>query len=161
MTMRTPGTPFSYLRLGLVAVLVLPLLEFVAFSWVAQRIGFIPALFALVATSFIGLSLLRRQGVKAASRLAGALRRDGTLPEGATREGLMVALGGILMILPGFITDAIGFVLIAPSLARSILSPPPAAPRPSQRPPRADPRGRVVDLDPQEWRAMDDQAARG
>src|SRR5262245_40412208 len=118
MTTQTTRAAFAPLWLVPVGLLALPFVEFAAFFWVAGRIGLFPALVALVATSFIGASLLRRQGGEALARLAAAFRR-GEPPHGAARESFFVALGGVLMILPGFVSDAIGFALILPSLLRS------------------------------------------
>ncbi|MDQ0472528.1 FxsA family protein [Labrys wisconsinensis] len=139
----------------LAGLLALPFVEFVAFFWVAGRIGLLPALLALVATSFIGVSLLRRQGGEALARLISAFQR-GEPPHGAARESFLVALGGVLMILPGFVSDAVGFALMLPSLLRSwSAGTVPAEPGP-RRPP-ADPNGRVIDLDRGEWRPLDEK----
>src|SRR4051794_22151961 len=119
MIARTTTAGLHPLWLALAGILLLPFLEFAAFFWVAGRIGFIPALLVLVATSFLGASLLRRQGSLAVSRLVAAFRQ-GEPPHGPARESFLVALGGVLMIIPGFVTDAIGFALIAPSLLRGL-----------------------------------------
>lgn len=135
-------------------LLVLPILEIAAFVWVAGKIGILAALVALVATSFLGLSLLRRQGGEAFWRLSSALRR-GERPEGAARESLMVALGGALMILPGFVTDAIGFLLLLPSMLGSWGRPAPAPVRETVRPRPPNPDARVIDLEAGEWSRVD------
>jgi UPF0716 protein FxsA len=117
MTARTTASGAHPLWLALFGILLLPFIELAAFFWVAARIGFLPAMAVLVATSFLGASLLRRQGGLAFARVAAAFRR-GEPPHGAAREGFLVGLGGVLMILPGFVTDIIGFALILPSLLR-------------------------------------------
>jgi UPF0716 protein FxsA len=149
-TTRTAAGTVWPVRAGLA---VLPFLEFTAFFFVAGRIGFIPALLALVLTSFVGASLLRRQGGQAMARLIATFRR-GEPPTGAARESFMVALGGLLMILPGFVTDAIGFALILPSLMRSMREGTSVAPR--RRRPAGDPHGRVLDLPEGEWRVLEE-----
>jgi UPF0716 protein FxsA len=165
LTTRTAG--FHPLWIALAGLVLLPAVEFAAFFWVAGRIGFLPALLALVATSFVGASLLRRQGGQAVARLLAAFRR-GEPPNGAARESFMVALGGVLMIIPGFVSDAIGFALIVPSLLRSLrdgraVANPVGGPgagggsRPDTRRPRADPKGRVIDLDRGEWQSVEDR----
>ena len=137
------------------ALLAMPFVEFSAFYWVAARIGLFPALFALVGTSFLGVFLLRRLGGSALARLMAAFRR-GEPPDGAARESFMVALGGVLMILPGFVTDLIGFALILPVLLRHLgagtrVPVKPAGPTPGRR---ADPNGKVIDLSQEEWRQV-------
>jgi len=87
--------------------------------------------------------------------LIAAFRR-GDPPHGAARESFMVALGGVLMILPGFVSDAIGFALILPSLLRSWRDGPRPPVMQRQGPSRrTDPQGRVLDLDRREWTAVE------
>jgi len=143
--------------LVLAGLAVLPFIEFTAFFLVAGRIGFIPALIALVLTSFLGASLLRRQGGQAMARLVATFRR-GEPPTGAARESFMVALGGVLMILPGFVTDAIGFTLILPSLIGSMREGSAVSPR--GRRPAGDPQGRILDLPEGEWRVLEEPPRR-
>ncbi len=158
MIIRTRNIPAWTLGLAIGGVIALPFLEFAAFFWVASRIGVFAALVLLVATSFLGAVLLRRLGGNAVSRLLEALR-TGARAEGAAREGLMVALGGVLMIIPGFITDLIGFALILPGLLRALRE---GGGVPAANPtrPRADPNGRIVDLPESEWRSIDNQPPR-
>jgi UPF0716 protein FxsA len=157
MTTRRTQTGIAPLWLVPIALLAMPFVEFSAFYWVAARIGLFPALVALIATSFIGASLLRRLGGSAMSRLMAAFRR-GEPPEGPARESFMVALGGILMILPGFVTDVIGFALILPALLRRLREGSSVSMRRAERPPasRADPNGKVIDLGEGEWRQVGD-----
>jgi UPF0716 protein FxsA len=154
MIARTTTAGVHPLWLALAGILLLPFLEFAAFFWVAGRIGFIPALVALVATSFLGASLLRRQGSLAISRLAAAFRR-GEPPHGPARESFLVALGGVLMIIPGFVTDAIGFALIVPSLLRGHRQAS-AAPKVRRQRPRGKGQGPLLDLERGEWQSLDD-----
>jgi UPF0716 protein FxsA len=151
MIARSFNVPASWAWLGLAGLAILPFAELTAFFWVASRVGLPLALVALVATSFIGVSLLRRQGTAAFSRLIRALQ--GGEPNGAARESMMVALGGVLMIIPGFVTDIIGFALILPSLFRQWQEGPPVTPRTRQGTAGADPK--VIDLDRDEWKPVD------
>lgn len=145
------------LLLGAAAVLSLPIIEFMAFYWVAGRIGLLPALLLLVGTSIVGVALLRRQGASAVSRLLDAMR-SGRSPAGAARESLMVAAGGILMILPGFVTDVIGLAMMFPSLLRTLGSGSSVTISRGPRRPPADPNGRIVELSEAEWRNLDDRS---
>ena len=157
MTTRRTQAGIAPLWLVPIALLAMPFVEFSAFYWVAARIGLFPALIALVATSFIGASLLRRLGGSALARLMAAFRR-GEPPEGAARESFMVALGGVLMILPGFVTDVIGFALILPALLRRLGEGSAVGEHRTERRPsgRADPNGKVIDLGEGEWRHLGD-----
>jgi UPF0716 protein FxsA len=157
MTTGTTSRAANPLWLLLAGIAFLPFIELAAFLWVAGKIGGLAAVLALVATSFVGASLLRRQGGLALSRLVAAFRR-GEAQDGAARESLMVALGGFLMILPGFVSDAIGFALILPSLLRSLRegsSMTPSGHRAGAA--RRDPQSRVIDLAEGEWRAVEER----
>jgi UPF0716 protein FxsA len=68
-----------------------------------------------VLTSFIGVMLLRSQGLGLLARL----RQDVARGEGAERSlvhGAMMAAGGLLLLLPGFLTDILGLLLFIPAL---------------------------------------------
>ncbi|WP_413991791.1 FxsA family protein [Labrys okinawensis] len=151
MIARSFNVPANWAWLGLAGLAILPFAELTAFFWVASRVGLPLALIALVATSFVGVSLLRRQGTAAFSRLIRALQ--GGEPNGAARESMMVALGGVLMIIPGFVTDVIGFALILPSLFRQWREGPPVTRR--TRPGAASGDPKVIDLDRDEWKPVD------
>jgi UPF0716 protein FxsA len=62
------------------------------------------------------------------------------------------------MILPGFVSDAIGFALILPSLLRSLREGSAVTPHGHRaKAPRHDLRGRVIDLAEGEWRAVEER----
>lgn len=140
----------------LVGILALPIVEFIAFFWVADRIGLLPALVLLIATSVLGAALLRVQGASVVARLTGAMR-TGLPADRLAREGLALALGGFLMIIPGFVTDAIGFAILLPGLLRSLREG--SAIVPSRggpaRPRHSD--DRILDLSAAEWRSVEDE----
>jgi UPF0716 protein FxsA len=156
MTTRITTIPADRLWLGLAAIVILPFAEFLAFFWVAGQIGLPMALILLIATSFLGVSLLRRQGKTAFSRLMRSLS-GGTVEKGAARESLLLALGGVLMIIPGFVTDVIGFALMLPGLLRHWGETQRQAPvvRPRAQT-RTSTDKKVIDLDRNEWKPVDE-----
>jgi UPF0716 protein FxsA len=102
-----------------IALLIWFLSEYLAFSFVASKIGFSGALLIGIATSLLGVSVLRKLGTAA---IAG-LRRQIDRPQAASGDlldGMLSAIGGILLILPGFISDLVGLSLMSPSLRRWI-----------------------------------------
>jgi UPF0716 protein FxsA len=153
MTTRSFSVPANLAWLGLAGLVVLPFAEFAAFFWVAARIGLPLALILLVATSFAGASLLRHQGGAAFMRLARAFSR-GETPRGAARESLMMALGGLLMIIPGFVTDAVGFGLMLPGLIRHWRDGTAVTSSPERTRAKAD--RKMIDLGRDEWKPVDD-----
>ncbi|MGU9980916.1 FxsA family protein [Phreatobacter sp. HK31-P] len=131
-----------WLVLGLIA---LPFLEFATFFFVAGKIGFFGALFGVVATSFLGIMLLKG----GASLLFSQVMRSGgvVLVSGdAARSGLLTAFAGLLLAIPGFVTDVIALVLLVPALMGLFAGG--GVTTTGQRP---TPPG-VVDLEPEDWR---------
>lgn len=90
------------------------LAEVVVFAVVAERIGFGDTLLLTLASSLFGAAMLRRQGTSALAALRN-LSGQQLVGEGVLVDGMLGALGALLLILPGFISDLVGLVLIAPS----------------------------------------------
>ncbi|HEX7355484.1 MAG TPA: FxsA family protein [Mycobacteriales bacterium] len=94
----------------LVAALIVA--EIVAFVAVAHATSWSIAVLLLFATSVVGGSLARRTAVSAFRRL-GEARRTGETPSDATVADSAVALAGsVLLVLPGFVTDALGLAMV-------------------------------------------------
>lgn len=119
--------------------------EIFVFGLVVDAIGLPGAILATLLTSLLGIGLLRRLGRTARDELK-ALLKGGPVhvSAGALESGVLAALGGALLVLPGFLSDCVGLVLLMPALRRS--APPPAAPG------KPD----VIDLSPQDWRRIDE-----
>lgn len=94
-------------------VLLYVLIEVVAIAGLASWIGLGPTLLVLLVGSVLGLLLARREGVRAAQALATAVQR-GRLAHEETTDGLLVALGGVLLFVPGLVTDVLGLALVFP-----------------------------------------------
>jgi UPF0716 protein FxsA len=101
------------LRYLLIGILALPFVEIATFIKVGALIGLMPTLAAIAATSLIGALVLRQQGLSLAGRIQNALR-DGALPGRTLFDAMTVFMAGTLLVLPGFVTDAIGLVLLLP-----------------------------------------------
>lgn len=101
-------------RLFLLFVTV-PVLELFIFLMLGQRIG-IGATFAIILlTGFLGAYLAKSQGLKALARYQESLAQ-GRLPHEAIIDSLLILVAGVLLLTPGFLTDGIGFALLAPSI---------------------------------------------
>lgn len=77
----------------------------------------------LIFTTLLGCWLLQREGRRTWGALLESLGR-GSLPPGRTADAVLVMIGGLLLIMPGFITDIIGLLLLIPPsrhLVRSTL----------------------------------------
>lgn len=94
-------------------LILLPLVELYVIIMVGTTIGVLPTIGLLLASSVVGGVLLRQQGARSwrALRIALAEQRQ---PNREVAGGALVVLGGALMVAPGFITDAVGLLLLLP-----------------------------------------------
>lgn len=99
----------------------LPLIEIAGFVVVGNAIGLWPTLALVILTSFIGAILLRVEGM-GVLREANRESQEGRLPGKSLVSGAMVVIAGILLILPGFLTDIIGILLFIPPVRHFIWS---------------------------------------
>jgi UPF0716 protein FxsA len=95
------------------ALLALPFVELWLVILVGQQIGVAGTIAALFALSAIGVFVLRRAGTKA-FREADAAMRTGQAPRRDIIDTLMVMVGGILLIIPGFLTGLLGALMALP-----------------------------------------------
>jgi UPF0716 protein FxsA len=91
----------------------LPVLEVYVIVLVGEEIGLLWTVVLLLASSMIGVRLVRSQG-RAVLRSFQAAIRAGRPPAREALDGALVFVGGALLIAPGFITDVIGAVLLVP-----------------------------------------------
>jgi UPF0716 protein FxsA len=138
----------------LLAVLALPVMELAAFIAVAATIGVLPALALIAAGSFAGLMLLRHAGGNHIARVRVALDEGRFTALQTDGRGGTILLAGILLLVPGFITDVLGLLLLLPPL-RGALG---AAMGGGGAAVRAD---GVVDLPPEDWRRVPDPTLPG
>lgn len=96
----------------LVLFIGLPLLDLFVLVRLAGMVGIVPALLLVVATGIAGVALLKREGLSVLLRVQGATVA-GEVNQ-AVVEGMLLAAGGLLLLSPGIITDALGFALVLP-----------------------------------------------
>jgi UPF0716 protein FxsA len=144
----------SLVKWVLIGLLMLPVAEIVAFLLVARLAGWFGAIALFVATSIVGVILLRRTGRGDLERLRGALASDASRALHLQSPGTATMVGGILLVFPGFITDLVGAALFVPPLRRWIVAAVAKLARKRRRPP---PDTRIIDLEPGEWRQIPDR----
>ncbi len=105
------------LPLIVVLFVAVPVVELVVLFEVADAIGWMPALVLFVAVPILGLIVLRYEGFTSLQRLQETLRR-GQPPTLAVLDVAFVAIGAILMIVPGFVTAFFGVALMIPPVRR-------------------------------------------
>ncbi len=104
----------------LIIFMLVPVVEMWILIEVGGWIGALPTIALVVLTATLGLSLLKRQGL---STLMSARRKmdEGSIPASELVSGVMIAVGGALLLTPGFVTDAIGFALLIPQTRQWLL----------------------------------------
>lgn len=109
------------MRVFLLLFLLFPVLELFLLVRVGMSIGFLWTFLLVVATSMLGLFVMRVAGFATALRARESLAR-GELPAQEMLEGLMVAVGGGLLLLPGFISDILGVICLLPITRRLLIN---------------------------------------
>jgi UPF0716 protein FxsA len=140
--------PSLFLTLSLIWLLA----EILAFYALVHVAGLSGAILLGLLTSVAGFAMLRRLGHGAAKGLKKAI--DGEeVAEGAMLDGTLAALGSLLLIIPGFLSDLVGLGLAAPSLRQWLAGRFGAKVlRPRRKGPNAD----VIELTPDDWTAIDE-----
>jgi UPF0716 protein FxsA len=87
--------------------------EVFAFIEVGRAIGWLLAVLLLLGTSVLGVWLLRIQGRSAIERVSLAVS-ERRAPARAAIEGALGSLGCVLLVIPGFVSDALGALLLLP-----------------------------------------------
>ena len=90
-----------------------PVLEIAVFLQVVQWIGVLDTLLLMLVISLAGAWLVKRQGVGTLARMRAELD-DGRVPTGPMTDGGLLGLAGLLLLVPGFVTDAFGLLLLLP-----------------------------------------------
>ena len=103
----------------LLLFIVIPILEIATFIQVGSLIGLLPTLVGILLTAIVGIFLVRQQGLKTLNEAQSANAR-GELPVGPLFHGVFILIAGLLLLTPGFVTDAIGFIFLIPPL-RSLI----------------------------------------
>lgn len=99
-------------RLLLLFIFV-PILEIYLLISVGSVIGVLPTVMLVIITAILGTYLLRAQGLATLHKLQNALN-EGQSPTRTLLEGILLLIGGVLLLTPGFFTDAIGFLCLLP-----------------------------------------------
>ena len=89
--------------------------------WLAGRIGWLWVIAILAVQFAFGVIIARRAGASAFRGL-GEASRSGSLPDGTVGDSALTALGGVLLAVPGFISDIAAVLLFIPPSRRLIRS---------------------------------------
>jgi UPF0716 protein FxsA len=100
-------------------ILLLPLAEIACFIVVGRHIGLFSTLLLVVLSAVAGVILMRIQGFGALARLRQSAQ-GGQAPGKEILDTAMILIAGILLLIPGFLTDILGLALFLPPV-RSFL----------------------------------------
>jgi UPF0716 protein FxsA len=103
----------------IVALVVVPIIEIALFIQVGGWLGLWPTIAIVILTAVLGGVLLRQQGVRTVRALQAQLAR-GADPSPLLLEGAMLLVGGVLLLTPGFFTDAVGLALLVPQVRAAV-----------------------------------------
>ncbi len=106
--------------LAIVLLIVIPIVELYLFIQVSNAIGFLNALGLVILISFIGIWLVKRAGTKVWARFNEQLAAQNT-PSKEVADGVCLLGAGLLLVVPGFLTDALGLLLLLPPI-RSVVA---------------------------------------
>ncbi|MGD8236041.1 MAG: FxsA family protein [Chromatiales bacterium] len=109
-----------FLLIFLIIFVFIPLTELYVIIEVGDQIGAFATIWLVVLTAVIGGWLVRKQGMGILFRIRQQMEQ-GEAPAIEMLEGALLAVMGILLLLPGFITDALGFLLLIPPLRRFLV----------------------------------------
>ena len=97
--------------------IAVPIIEIALFIEIGGWIGLWPTLGIVIATAFAGTTLLRLQGLAVLRRVQESANRN-ELPVQEVFDGLCLLVAGVMLLTPGFFTDALGFLLFVPFFRR-------------------------------------------
>lgn len=102
-------------------MLLLPVIELWLMIEIGGEVGALAVILWLAAMIFLGLNVLRYLGASSMLRAAQNIRSGGAMPAQALADGIFKAVGALLLIIPGFITDLMALVCFIPLLRRLLL----------------------------------------
>lgn len=142
------------------SLLLLPLAEIACFILVGRRIGLFPTLSLVVLSAVAGVVLMRIQGFGVLARLRQSAQ-NGRAPGKELLDAAMIMIAGILLLIPGFLSDVVGLALFFPPvrsflwnrLMRNVVVVDIGGMRPGNQP-KTEPQ-RTIDLDGDDFRRDD------
>ncbi|MFQ5624538.1 MAG: FxsA family protein, partial [Paracoccaceae bacterium] len=98
-----------------------PIVEIALFIEIGGWLGLFPTLAVVVLTAMAGTALVRQQGLATLARLQHSLSR-GEDPVGHIAHGALILVAGVLLLTPGFFTDALGIAFLIPAIRQALIA---------------------------------------
>ncbi len=100
--------------------IAIPLIELYLIIQVGSIIGALWTVILVVLTAVIGVNLLRMQGFNTLQRAQRSMAQ-GQMPAQEMLEGMLLAIAGVLLLTPGFLTDSLGFLCLIPVTRQALV----------------------------------------
>lgn len=94
-------------------LVLVPAAEIGILLYAGQTFGVWTTIMLIILTGFLGAYLAEQQGLEIIRKTQEQLRR-GEMPGDAILDGISILVGGTLLLTPGFVTDTLGILLLAP-----------------------------------------------
>jgi UPF0716 protein FxsA len=107
------------LQLFVLIFVLLPIVELTILFKLGQSLGWIPTLALVLGAGMAGAAVARYEGWRAALRVRQQLA-SGVLPAAELFDGLLVAAAGVLLVIPGVLSDVLGLALLVPPTRKLI-----------------------------------------
>ena len=105
----------------LISIIAVPVIEILLFIKIGENIGAINTILLIFFTAIVGVYFARIQGIRTLK--SGVINAyQNKLPIYEMLSGASIALAAVLLIIPGFFTDVIGFLLLIPISRKFLLS---------------------------------------
>ncbi len=96
------------------AFTLIPVSEIYILIAIGGQIGILPSIGLVILTGIVGASLARSQGLQTLGRIQDSFQQ-GLVPGEELLNALLIAIAGIVLLTPGFLTDAAGLFLLIPA----------------------------------------------
>lgn len=104
----------------LILFVVIPLLELYVMIAVGTEIGALSVVLWTVLSAILGVAMIRHQGL-ATMQNAQLQMQSGETPEASVFDGVLMFIGGLMVMLPGLITDFFGLLILIPPVRQFLL----------------------------------------
>ncbi|MBJ7539029.1 FxsA family protein [Marinomonas transparens] len=105
------------MKYALLIFILVPIIEMTVLIQVGSEIGSLATVGLVFLTAIVGVTLIRKQGLQTSLKAQEKMQR-GELPASEVAEGLMLMFAGLCLLIPGFVTDGIGALLLISPLRK-------------------------------------------
>ena len=98
----------------LLLFIVVPVVELALLIQLGKLVGLLPTLGLIVLTGALGAFLARRQGLAVLGKVRAEMA-DGSIPAGPIVDGVIILVAAAVLMTPGVLTDAFGFLCLVPA----------------------------------------------